>query len=268
LGQKTNHTYEIIVVGQDKWDLVEKFQDVKFIKTTAPVNASTARNIGISEAKGEWFLFIDSDCVASVNWMETFLSQKNSGWKVIGGGIKTASEPYWPLVYNLSMFHAQLASKPRAEHPYLPTLNLAIHREVYEVCGGMDESLVRGQDIDWTIRMTKAGFKLLFEPDASITHFPARNDLETLKCYFMDSGYYMIRVRYRYPEIYNMSPLLQNAWIWRSFAGVIAAWTTFRIFMKSKEVSRHLNTFHHMCLLKKSWCLGAADGLEEMQNHG
>ena len=264
LAQETKYTYEIIVVGQDKWELVAKFPEVTFIKTPEPVNASTARNIGIREAKGEWFFFIDSDCVASDNWMETFLAPENRNWKVIGGGIKTTNEPYWQLVYNLSMFHAQLASQPRSEHRFLPTLNLAVHRNVYEDCGGMDESLVRGQDIDWTIRMNKAGYELLFEPDAFVTHYPARKDLPTLQRFFRDSGFYMIQVRYRYPEIYNMSPLLKHAWIWCGFAGVIAAWTTFRIFLTSKEVRQHKNTFHHMYLLKKSWCFGAADGIKEM----
>lgn len=265
MGQKTTRPYEIIVVGQDKWALVEKFPEVTFIKTPAPVNAATARNMGIRAAKGEWFFFIDSDCVASENWMETFLAPVNSGWKVIGGGVKTPNEPYWQLVYNLSMFHAQLASQPRSEPCFLPTLNLVVHRSVIDDCGGMDEQLTRGQDVDWTIRMTKAGYPLLFDPDAFITHYPARKDLPILQQFFRDSGYYMIQVRYRYPEIFHMSPLLKNARVWRTFAGIIAFWTTLRIFLTSKEVRQHKEAFRHMCLLKKSWCLGAAEGLEKMQ---
>lgn len=266
-GQKTEREFEVIVVGQDKWNLVTQFPDVKFILTPNPVNAAVARNIGIREAMGEWFFFIDSDCVASENWMETYLSSENNNWKVIGGGIKTTNEPYWQLVYNLSMFHAQLASQSRAEKRFLPTLNLAVHRTVIDKCGGMDENLTRGQDIDWTVRMSKAGYKLLFDPNASITHYPARNDLITLRRYFQDSGYYMIQVRSRYPEIYHMTSLLKHAWPWRMFAGFIAAWTTLRIFLTSKEVQGYHKTFYHMWILKKSWCYGAADGIEEMRKN-
>lgn len=265
-GQKTDHTYEVIVIGQDKWNLVTQFPNVNFIQTPTPVNAAVARNIGIKAAKGEWFFFIDSDCTAANNWIDTFLAPENLDWKVIGGGVKTTSEPYWQLVYNLSMFHAQLASQARAEKPFLPTLNLAVHRCVIEDCGGMDKSLTRGQDIDWTIRMKEAGYDLLFEPDASITHYPARKNLQTLLRYFRDSGFYMIQVRYRYPKTFHMSPLLKHAKVWRIFANFIAAWTTLKIFMTSKEVRRHKKTFHHMYLLKKSWCFGAADGIEKMQN--
>jgi len=264
--QKTEQAFEVIVVGQDKWDLINQFPEVYFIETPTPVNASVARNIGIQAAKGEWFLFIDSDCVADENWMVTFLSPENRDWSVIGGGVKTADEPYWQLVYNLSMFHAQLASQAKGEKRFLPTLNLAVHRRVIDTCGGMDEHLTRGQDIDWTVRMSKAGFPLLFEPKATITHFPARNDLATLRRYFRGAGYYMIQVRYRYPDIYHMSPLLKNAWLWRLLAGPIAAWTTLKIFLTSKEVRRHINTFYHMWLLKKSWCFGAADRLEGKVN--
>ena len=49
LNQETDHTYEIIVVGMDKFGLVEKFPEVNFIKTPAPVGAAEARNIGIAK---------------------------------------------------------------------------------------------------------------------------------------------------------------------------------------------------------------------------
>jgi glycosyltransferase involved in cell wall biosynthesis len=267
--QTTERPFEIIVVGQDKWNLVEKYSEVQFIETSTPVNAAKARNIGINEAKGEWLLFIDSDCVASEKWIDALLSPKNKDWKVIGGGVKSPDESYWQMVYNLSMFHAYLASQPRSETRFLPTLNLAVHRSVIETSGLLDEDLVRGQDVDWTIRMNKAGHALLFDPTAYITHHPARKDLLTLKKFFRNSGYYMIQVRYRYPDIFNMSPLLmKHPSFWRTFSDPIALWTTIKIYLKSKEVQRHMRAFWHINLLKKSWCLGAAEGIESMQENG
>ena len=68
------------------------------------------------------------------------------------------------------MFHEQLASQPREEHHYLPTLNLAMKREVVEKVGPLNEALMRGQDIEWTSRMTHAGIHLFFEPAAIVEH--------------------------------------------------------------------------------------------------
>ena len=265
LGQQTDLTYEIIVVGQDKYGLVAQFDQVQFIQTPKPVGAAEARNLGIKQARGTWFLFIDSDCIAQEGWIKAFSDEFETGIRVIGGGVRTPDEPFWRLVYNLSMFYGQLASQERSVKKFLPTLNLLVHREVVEQVGVMDEELLRGQDVDWTSRMTLAGYQLLFKPSAAILHLPARKDLETLRDTVRKSGYFMIRVRYKYPEIFNMPGILQKAWTWRIGAPFIAAVTSLKIILKTKEVRRHLRIVPYMYLQKLSWCYGAAESLEDLQ---
>lgn len=263
LAQKTDRPFEIIVVGMDKWDLVEKYPQVKFIKTEHPVGAAEARNTGIKVAQGEWLIFIDSDCIADENWIENLVHAFNQGWLVVGGGVKTPLKPFFILVYNLSMFHAQLSTQERKTVKFLPTLNLAVKREVVEKVGTLDEMLLRGQDVDWTARMSLAGYDLLFEPQAAILHIPARTDLPTLRDYFHKSGYYMIQVRHRYPQIFKTTAIFKQVWFYRWFAPVIAAMTTFKIMLHSKEVRMHYKTIPYIFLLKLSWCYGAAASLNE-----
>ena len=266
LDQETNHSMEIIVVGMDKWHLVEKFPEVNFIETPEPVSAPKARNIGIKAAHSDWLVFIDSDCIAQSGWLNTLLNAFEEGWPVIGGGVKTPETPYWRLVYNLSMFHKQLSSQKRSETAFLPTLNLAVKREVVDKVGLMDEELPRGQDVDWTARMNLAGYRMLFEPSAVVEHLPARYDLQTLRKYFYKSGYYMIRVRHRYPQIFKMPGLLRSPLVWRVFAPFISAGTTAKIFLRTAEVRQHFKTLRHIYLLKMAWCRGAADSLEAMND--
>lgn len=266
LAQDTKINYEIIVVGMDKWGLVEAFAKVQFIKTPSPVGAAEARNIGIQAAQGEWLIFIDSDCVAQERWLNSFIQDFDEGWLVIGGGVMTPAKPYWRLVYNLSMFHKQLESQERDHPPFLPTLNLAVHRTVIDDVGLLDEGLLRGQDVDWTARMHSAGYNLLFEPKAVVEHLPARYDLRTLKDYFYKSGYYMIRVRMRYSEIYHMPKILSHAWVWKLFAPIIAGWTTTKIILRTSEVRKHYQTIPHIFLLKVSWCMGASLSLKEIND--
>ena len=268
LAQETELPFEIIVVGMDKYDLVKKSPEVQFIQTSKPVGAAEARNIGIHHAQGEWLLFIDSDCIAEADWINTFAREFEAGKKVIGGGVITPKEPFWLLVYNLSMFHGQLASESRYEPDFLPTLNLAVHREVIDKVGIMDEGLLRGQDVDWTSRMTLAGYRLLFEPAAAITHLPARKDLKTLRAYVRKSGYYMIRVRHKYPEIFHMPAILKEPLVWEILAPFIAAYITLKIILKTKEVRKHLGIVPYMYLQKVSWCYGAAESLREMGKNG
>lgn len=266
LAQKTDLHYEVIVVGMDKWGLVEKFSEVQFIRTQKPVGAAEARNIGIHAAQGKMLLFIDSDCIAKECWIENIANAFSEGWSVIGGGVQTPEKPFFLLVYNLAMFHAQLASQKRKQVNFLPTLNLAVKREVIEKIGLMDENLIRGQDVDWTARMMLGGFNLLFEPAAQVLHLPPRNDIKTLRDYFYKSGLFMIKVRHRYPEIFHMPSIFKQGIIFKVFAPLIAALTTIKIFLKTQEVRQHKRTISYIYLLKYSWCQGAADSLKRIKN--
>lgn len=265
--QKTTEPFEVIVVGMDKWGLVEQFDQVRFINTQAPAGAAKARNIGIRESRGDWLVFLDSDCIAAEGWLEAITQPFLEGWKVISGGVRTPKKPFWRLVYNLSMFHKQLASQKKETHLFLPTLNLAVYREVIDAVGGMNEDLLRGQDIDWTARMTKAGYPLLFEPAAAVEHYPERYTFRTLWRYFWRSGYYMIRVRFDHPDLFKMPEILRSALVWTVFSPVIAAGTTGKIIIRSREVRKNFLTLPFIYLLKVAWCLGAASRLREVGTH-
>jgi GT2 family glycosyltransferase len=268
INQQANFPYEIIVVGKDKFNFVQKFPGIRYIDTGNPVGASTARNIGIQHAKGEWLFFIDSDCIALPGWLTTLSATMTEGWKVVGGGVITPEEPFWRLVYNLSMFYGELASREEKIRKFMPTLNLAVHKEVIETVGLMDENLPRGQDIDWTSRMTLAGYKLLFKPSAAVEHLPERDKFKALRDFVYNSGYYMIRVRLRYPEIFNTPPLLKNPLVWQLLAPIIALYITLKIFIQSREVRQHLKILPYVYLQKLSWCYGAAKSLKELSNNG
>jgi glycosyltransferase involved in cell wall biosynthesis len=264
LAQETDLPYEIIVVGQDKYKLIERYDQVQFIQTPEPVGAAEARNLGIKAAHGEWFFFIDADCLAQPGWINAFAEEFNQGWQVVGGGVLTPQAPFWRLVYNLSMFHGQLASQKLSEPSFLPTLNLAVHQNVIEKVGLMDEALIRGQDVDWTSRMKLAGFNLLFKPSAAIEHLPKRQDWQSLRNYNFKSGYYMINVRFRYPEIFHMPGILKRPATWKLFGPLIAAVTTLKILIKTREVRDHLKITPYIYLQKLSWCYGAAKRLREI----
>lgn len=257
---------EMIVVGMDKFDLVRQFPQVQFIETPQPVGASEARNLGIKAAQGSNLVFIDSDCVALPGWIAALQADFDAGWQVTGGSIQTPGKNFWQDVYNLTMFHEQLPSQPRSEHPYLGTLNLAVSRKVIDEIGLLNESLLRGQDIEWTSRMTQAGFSLLFDPEARIEHHPQRFDFEAVRKDNYRSGYYMIDVRYRHPEIFHMPSLMKQIWIWRFFKPVIAAGTTLKIFLRTKEVRQRAAILPWIYRIKAAWCDGAHDRLKAMHD--
>src|SRR3990172_13069740 len=70
-------TYEILVVGRDKYGLVRKHEAedkrVRFLESERDLSAAEARNRGIEAAQGRLIFFIDADCIAPADWMAILL---------------------------------------------------------------------------------------------------------------------------------------------------------------------------------------------------
>lgn len=252
------YSSEIIVVGRDEPRRLEDQRDIRFIDTQEPVGASVARNLGIQAATGEWILFVDSDCLVQPRWAGAMVERLAAGEDVVGGGVTFATNSYWPLVYNLSMFHEFLSSRNAREMRYLPTLNLAVKRPVIDDVGVMNEELKRGQDIDWTIRMVLAGYRLFFEPAAAVCHQPSRSGLAIVWRYWIRSGYYNSRNRQKYEDYYQTPWFLSYPWIMRLLSPLIAFIVTGRIFLRSPEYLKFLSTIPGIYMTKLAWCLGAS----------
>jgi len=68
---------EVIVVDDASTDstteVIKRFP-VSLVKTEKPIGPSSARNIGVREAKGEIIVFIDAHCIIrDHNWIQKFL---------------------------------------------------------------------------------------------------------------------------------------------------------------------------------------------------
>ena len=82
------------------------------------------------------------------------------------------ADNYWATAYNISMFHEFLPSARGGYRVHLPTANLLVRRQVIDAVGLLDETLPRGQDTDWTARMTEQGYRLRFVPQARVRALP------------------------------------------------------------------------------------------------
>ena len=247
---------EVIVVGDGDVNAVEDTLTVRLIRTERPVTSPVARNIGIRAAQGDWIAFLDADCVAVPDWL-TRLRQAAAEHLVVGGGVVFGRGSYWADVHNVSMLHEFHITALAGPRPFLPTLNLLVHRGVIDRVGTMDDALRRAQDLEWTARMRAADVPLWFEPRAVVAHYPARRPGSLWRDYF-ETGQVSYRVRSGSAGQTGIPRWLAAPWRLRFLSPAIAAAVTFRIFARNGELARYLGTTPGIWFTKLAWCLGAA----------
>lgn len=256
-------SYDITVVGQDRFGLIQENDLVRSIHTPKPVIQSIARNIGIRETKGEILAFIDADCVASPQWLSRLVRHYDEpNTSVLGGGVTFPNDNYWILSDNVATFHEYMTTTRPGIRQQLPTVNLSIRRSILENVGLFDESLPIGEDADLTSRLSLNGHRLLFDPHACVTHLPQRCTLSSILHHAYNFGQHSIKVDRRYQDELNSPFILRQWWTILLLAPFLSAGVLYHIVTKDRIPLKYWVTFPTIYLTKLVWCIGAAKRLK------
>jgi glycosyltransferase involved in cell wall biosynthesis len=259
--RQTYEPYQVIVVGMDQYNQIRETDLVHFDHSEIPLPPAKARNRGAALADGDVIVFIDADCIAQPNWLailaNCFADPKVS---VVGGGVDFHSDNYWTLSDNISMFYEYLSMHPSGVKPQLPSLNLAILKQVFKDIGGFDERYPHpsSEDADLSFRLRQQGHRLYFEPSAVVLHKPPRNRMHDMLQHGYYQGMYSTKVDPRYASEPGLPKLLRTRFGVACFSPLLALGVTFRIFIKYPMLFRYWYTAPAILLSKLSWCLGAA----------
>jgi glycosyltransferase involved in cell wall biosynthesis len=250
-------TVEILVVGIDEPGLVVEDQLVRFIPTTYSANGAVNRNVGMHEAQGEIFLFLDHDCLPAGDWIARHLDRQAKGEHIVGGAVTFGTQNYVQLSDNVSAFHDLLPGMPEGQRPYLATANLSVRRAVVERAGLMEPQLRRAHDLEWTARFRALGYRLYFDPRAVVFHDQPRCTLPTVLQHWVDDAHDTLNVRLRYPRLLATPRLAGKRWPFLWCAPLIAVWATARIFAHRSTLRQYWRTLPLVYLTKLAWCWGA-----------
>jgi len=181
LSLQTFKDFELVLVedGSTKpcANEVESFHNSLQIQYIVKENTgrSDTRNVGMQHAKGEYFIFFDSDCIIPPLYLETVdrllrdnytdcfggPDSEHPSFSTIQKAVNYAMTSFWTTggirggKVNLEKF------KPR-------TFNMGFAREVYEKVGGFKD--MYGEDIDLSIRIGQAGFTTKLYHEAFVYH--------------------------------------------------------------------------------------------------
>lgn len=172
--QTTVRNFEIIVVDSSTDDtaklIEERFPEVNLYKFQERKYPESARNIGISVAKGEIVAFIDADCVADRNWVDEILKAHNSSVLALGGAIangNTDSCVGWAAYFcELSQWMPDKHYKWMED---IAATGMSYKREVFEKYGYFIEGIYCA-DTEFHWRLQQNGIRLLFVPTIIVYH--------------------------------------------------------------------------------------------------
>ena len=146
-----------------------------------------SRNFGFERARGDYFIVFDSDCLIPEEYLEivdAYIQKHNIDcW----GGPDRAHPDFSPMqkAINVSMTSlfttGGIRGEKRQAGSYLPrSFNMGIGREVYDKTGGYIITRM-AEDLEFSVRIQKLGFKTALIPEAYVYHKRRTNLVDFFK---------------------------------------------------------------------------------------
>ena len=151
-----------------------------------------ARNVGVARTTADTLLFIDDDAIPGD--AETFARLVELVWRdetigVVGAAKRIPPDAGWfqrwaarevPRIEH-AVVDVPLETNPDPPTYYceITTTCCAMRREVFEALGGFSDTLLRGVDTEFFVRVRRAGYRLMLAPRCWTWH-PAPANLRAL----------------------------------------------------------------------------------------
>ena len=174
------------------------------------------RNYGAERSRGEYLLILDSDCILPEGYLAAVEAELRREPADAFGGPDRAHDSFTSVQkainYAMTSFFTTggiRGGKKKMDRFYPRSFNMGIRAEVYRALGGFLRMRF-GEDIDFSIRIFKAGYRCRLFPQAWVWH-KRRTDFRKFFKQVHNSGIARINLYKKYPESLKLVHLLPAA---------------------------------------------------------
>lgn len=211
--------FEVIIVEDGSVttceDICKKYKEQLDLKYFMKKNSGPgmSRNYGAERAQGDYLLILDSDVVVPEGYLQAIETELQRKPADAFGGPDRAHESFTDtqkaISYSMTSFFTTggiRGGKKKLDKFYPRSFNMGIRRDVYRQLGGFSKMRF-GEDIDFSIRIFKAGYHCRLFPEAWVWH-KRRTDMRKFFRQVFNSGIARINLYKKYPESLKLVHLL------------------------------------------------------------
>lgn len=222
LTQQSFKDFEVIVVEDGSSipckPVTEKYQELLDVHYYDKPNSGPGqtRNYGVERSKGEYLIILDSDCILPEGYFLAVEEELQHEAADAFGGPDRAHESFTNIQkainYSMTSFFTTggiRGGKKKMDKFYPRSFNMGIRKSTYEALGGFSPMRF-GEDIDFSIRLFKNGYKVCLFPSAWVYH-KRRTDWHKFFRQVYNSGIARINLYKKYPDSLKLVHLLPAA---------------------------------------------------------
>lgn len=219
LARQTLKDFEVLVIEDGSTltcrPITEKYEENLNIRYFFKENSGPGqtRNYGAERSRGTYLIILDSDCILPPGYLAAVTEELKREPADAFGGPDRAHPSFTDIQkainYSMTSFFTTggiRGGRKKMDKFYPRSFNMGVRREVYHALGGFSQMRF-GEDIDFSIRIFKGGYRCRLFPDAWVYH-KRRTDLKKFFKQVHNSGIARINLYKKYPESLKLVHLL------------------------------------------------------------
>lgn len=171
--------FEVLIFPDDLTGETFPYEKVKVVPS-GKVGPAEKRDLAMKYASGDIYAFIDDDAWPRKDWLKNAVKElENPDIGAVGGPAVTApndslmqrgsGKVYESFLCSGKYTYRYIPGK-RREDDDLPSVNLIVKKEVFELVHGFDSKFYPGEDTKLCMDIVNTGKKIIYSPDVLVYH--------------------------------------------------------------------------------------------------